>query len=61
MKRKPKIARRDRMAAAVAPPRQQGSKPERVGSLADFFAASPLRNSGLRTERLKHAPRPIKL
>jgi hypothetical protein len=35
----------------------RGEKPLRRGTLADFFAASPLRNSGLMVEREKDAPR----
>ena len=36
-------------------------KAKRKGSLAEFFAASPLRDSGLVVERKKDAPRKIDL
>jgi prevent-host-death family protein len=36
-------------------------KTKRKGTLAEFFANSPLRNSGLSTERTKDRSRPIKL
>ena len=36
-------------------------KTQRVGNLAEFFAASPLRGSGLKIHRLKGQPRKIKL
>jgi hypothetical protein len=36
-------------------------KTKRQGSLADFFAASPLRGSGLKIERAKGTPRDIEL
>jgi len=36
-------------------------KTERVGNLAEFFAESPLRESGLKIRRLKQRPRKIDL
>jgi hypothetical protein len=35
----------------------EDNKTKRKGSLADFFAASPLRNSGLIIERDQETPR----
>lgn len=55
------ITKNGRTAAVVVSPEEWQRKTERVGTLADFFAASPLRNSGLRIKRSKQAPRPIKL
>lgn len=55
------ITKNGRTAAIVVSPEEWQRKTERVGTLADFFAASPLRNSGLKVTRLKQAPRPIKL
>jgi hypothetical protein len=40
--------------------RQEGSK-KREGTLADFFANSPLRGANLDLERLKDQPRDINL
>lgn len=36
-------------------------KTKRTGNLAEFFAASPLRESGLEIERLNDPPREIEL
>ena len=55
------ITKNGRTAAIVVSPEEWRRKTERVGTLADFFAASPLRNSGLKVRRAKQAPRPIKL
>jgi prevent-host-death family protein len=55
------ITKNGRTAAIVVSPEEWHRKTERVGTLADFFAASPLRNSGLKIRRAKQAPRPIKL
>ena len=55
------ITKNGRTAAIVVSPDEWRRKTERVGTLADFFAASPLRNSGLNISRTKQAPRPIKL
>ena len=56
-----RITKNGRMAAIVVSPEEWQRKTERVGTLADFFAASPLRNSGLKIPRSKQFPRPIKL
>jgi prevent-host-death family protein len=55
------ITKNGKMAAIVISPEEWRRKTERVGTLADFFAASPLRNSGLKVGRSRQAPRPIKL
>jgi prevent-host-death family protein len=55
------ITRNGRTAAIVVSPDEWRRKSERSGTLADFFAASPLRNSGLKIGRMKQPPRPIKL
>ena len=55
------ITKNGKTAAIVISPEEWRRKTERVGTLADFFAASPLRNSGLKIRRSRQAPRPIKL
>ena len=45
------ITRRGRTAAVVVNADEWNRKTKRVGTLADFFAASPLRNSGLKVKR----------
>ena len=47
------ITRNGRTAAVVVAAEEWERKTKRSGSLADFFADSPLRGSGLRTTRLK--------
>ena len=47
------ITRRGRDAAVVVSAAEWRRKTERRGNLAEFFAASPLRGSGVRLERLK--------
>lgn len=51
------ITRRGREAAVVVAAEEWRRKTERVGTLADFFAHSPLRGSGIRIERVKIRPR----
>jgi hypothetical protein len=46
-----------RRAALVVAAKNAVTKTKRVGNLAEFFAASPLRGSGMRTRRLKSRPR----
>ena len=55
------ITKNGRTAAIVVSPEEWQRKTERVGTLADFFAASPLRNSGLKIARKKQPPRLVKL
>ena len=51
------ITRNGRTAAVVVAAEEWERKVRRSGSLADFFAASPLRGSGLRPKRLKDRAR----
>jgi prevent-host-death family protein len=55
------ITRRGRAAAVVVNADEWNRKTRRVGTLADFFAASPLRNSGLKLKRPKGRIRKIDL
>lgn len=55
------ITRNGRRAVVVVAAEEWERKSRRVGTLADFFAASPLRESGLDVERLKDPPRPVDL
>lgn len=55
------ITRNGRSAVVVVSAEEWERKTKRVGSLADFFAASPLRNSGLRVERSRDEPRDVDL
>ena len=55
------ITRNGRKAAVVVSAQEWERKTQRVGTLADFFAASPLRNSGLKLTRRRQPPRDIKL
>ena len=51
------ITRNGRVAAVVVSAEEWERKTRRVGTLADFFAASPLRGSGLKVPRRKDGPR----
>ena len=53
------ITRKGRTAAVVVGAEEWQRKTQRIGSLAEFFAASPLRGSGLKIRRLKERPRKI--
>ncbi len=55
------ITRKGRTAAVVVGADEWQRKTKRVGNLAEFFAASPLRASGLKVRRLKKHPRKISL
>jgi prevent-host-death family protein len=55
------ITRNGRTAVVVVNAEEWERKTKRVGSLADFFAASPLRNSGLELERSKDGLRDVDL
>jgi prevent-host-death family protein len=55
------ITRNGRPVAVLVSVEEWERKTKRKGNLAEFFAASPLRNSGLRIERAKDAPREIDL
>jgi prevent-host-death family protein len=47
------ITRNGRLAAVVIDAEEWERRTRRAGTLADFFAASPLRGSGLRARRSK--------
>jgi prevent-host-death family protein len=50
------ITKNGRAAAIVFSPQAwRPRRTERIGTLADFFATSPLRNSGLKIPRAKRA------
>ena len=55
------ITRNGRAAVVVVAVEEWERKTKRIGNLADFFAASPLRGSGMRTKRLKDRPRKVDL
>ena len=55
------ITRNGRTAVVVVAAGEWERKTKRTGSLADFFASSPLRGSGLKVTRVKERPRKIKL
>jgi prevent-host-death family protein len=51
------ITQHGRTAAIVASPEAWGSTMKRTGTLADFFASSALRDSGVKIRRRKDRPR----
>ncbi len=51
------ITRNGRPAAVLVGPEEWERKTKRAGNLAEFFAASPLRGSGLRAKRPKDRAR----
>jgi prevent-host-death family protein len=51
------ITRNGRMAAVVVSVDEWERKTKRTGNLAEFFAGSPLRGSGLKVRRSKERPR----
>ena len=55
------ITRKGRTAAVVVGAEEWQRKTLRVGNLAEFFASSPLRGSGLRVKRSKDGPRKVDL
>lgn len=55
------ITRSGRRTAVVVSAEEWERKTKRTGTLAEFFAASPLRGSGLTIERTKEGPREIEL
>jgi prevent-host-death family protein len=55
------ITRNGRTTAVIVAAEEWERKTRRVGNLAEFFAASPLRASGLRFRRKKDRPRKISL
>ena len=55
------ITRNGHTAAVVVGAEEWKQKTKRVGNLAEFFAESPLRESGLKLRRLKGRLRKIRL
>ncbi|HET9743877.1 MAG TPA: type II toxin-antitoxin system Phd/YefM family antitoxin [Terriglobales bacterium] len=55
------ITRNGHKAAVIVAPEEWERKTKRCGSLAEFFAASPLRGSGLRIKRLRGRVRKVEL
>ncbi len=55
------ITRRGRTAAVVVAADEWERKARRTGNLAEFFASSPLRGSGLDAKRTKDRPRKLDL
>jgi prevent-host-death family protein len=55
------ITRHGRQAVVVVSVKEWERKTKRVGTLADFFANSPLRGSKLKIERARDGFRPIDL
>ncbi len=53
------ITRNGRRAAVIVGAEEWERKTKRKGNLAEFFAASPLRRSGLKAKRLKDRPRKV--
>jgi prevent-host-death family protein len=55
------ITRNGRTAVVIVSAEEWERKTKRVGNLAEFFAASPLRASALKVERAKDEPRAVDL
>jgi prevent-host-death family protein len=55
------ITRNGRTAAVIVGADEWQRKTKRVGNLAEFFAQSPLRESGLKIRRIKDRSRKINL
>lgn len=55
------ITRNGRKAVVIVGADEWEKKTRRKGTLADFFAASPLRGSGLKLRRRRDRPRKINL
>lgn len=55
------ITRRGRSAVVVVSAEEWERKSKRTGNLAEFFAASPLRQSGIDVRRRKERPRKVAL
>ena len=55
------ITRKGRTAAVVVGAEEWERKTKRVGTLAEFFAGSPLRGSKLKVRRIKAQPRKMSL
>lgn len=55
------ITKNGRTAVVVVDVKEWERKTRRIGNLAEFFAASPLRKSGLKAGRKKDRPRKVAL
>jgi len=55
------ITRKGKRAVIVVSAEEWQRKTRRTGNLAEFFAASPLRGSGLKVKRTKSGPRAMEL
>jgi prevent-host-death family protein len=55
------ITKHGRSAAVVVSAEEWERKSRRIGNLAEFFAASPLRGSGVQIKRRKDRPRRLDL
>jgi prevent-host-death family protein len=55
------ITKNGRTAVVVVDAREWQRKTKRKGNLAEFFAASPLRKSGLKVRRPRDRPRRVDL
>jgi prevent-host-death family protein len=55
------ITRNGRTAAVIVAAEEWERKTKRKGNLAEFFAASPLRGSGVQIKRLRGGLRKVKL
>ncbi len=55
------ITKNGRAAAVIVSAEEWNRKTRRPGNLAEFFAESPLRGSGLKTPRSKDGPRKVDL
>jgi prevent-host-death family protein len=55
------ITRNGHKAAVVVGADEWQRKTKRVGNLAEFFAESPLRDSGLKIRRIQQRPRKVNL
>ncbi len=55
------ITKNGRTAVVVVDAEEWERKTKRTGNLAEFFAASPLRQSGLKIKRSKDRPRKVVL
>jgi prevent-host-death family protein len=55
------ITRNGRLAVVIVAAEEWERKTKRAGNLAEFFAASPLRGSGIKIKRVKDRPRKVDL
>jgi prevent-host-death family protein len=55
------VTRHGRSAVVIVSAEEWARKTKRTGNLAEFFAGSPLRGSGLKVKRVAAAPRKLDL